>query len=141
MAAFLARAPARARRAARLLFAKSPSKIEVLNDINGDLVNLYRVVKHHLDEFARQFRRALARRQMFEWMKETPPETLTDIQRAARFFYLQKLAFGGKVIGQNYGTSGTTPMRIDLLRLEEDLIAAHLRLHQANWIDWYFPTS
>lgn len=26
---------------------------EVLNDVNGELVNLYRVVKHHLEEFVR----------------------------------------------------------------------------------------
>ena len=64
---------------------------------------------------------------------------LTDIQRAARFFYLQKLAFGGKVDGQTYGTSTTAPTRLNLLRLEEDLSAAHLRLHQVNIenLDWH----
>ncbi len=34
--------------AAALLFNKQPSKVEVLNDVNTDLVNLYRVVQHHL---------------------------------------------------------------------------------------------
>lgn len=34
--------------AAALYFLKTPGKIEVINDINGELVNLYRVVKHHL---------------------------------------------------------------------------------------------
>jgi DNA adenine methylase len=124
--------------AAALFFSKPPSKVEVLNDVNGDLVCLYRVVQHHLDEFMRQFRWALSSRQMYAWLQETKPETLTDIQRAARFFYLQKLAFGGKVEGRNYGTSTTAPMRINLLRLEEDLSAAHLRLHQVNIenMDW-----
>ena len=28
----------------------------VLNDINGELVRLYRCVRHHLDELVRQFR-------------------------------------------------------------------------------------
>lgn len=41
--------------AAALFFKKEPSKAEVLNDVNGDLVNLYRVVKHHLEEFVHQF--------------------------------------------------------------------------------------
>ena len=124
--------------AAGLFFAKEPSKSEVLNDVNGDLVSLYRVVQHHLDEFVRQFRWALTSRQMFKWMQETRPETLTDIQRAARFFYLQKLAFGAKVEGQSYGTATTAPARLNLLRLEEDLSAAHLRLHQVNVenLDW-----
>ena len=114
--------------AAALFFSKAPSKVEVLNDINGDLVNLYRVVQNHLEEFARQFKHALVSRQMFEWLKLTRPETLTDVQRAARFFYLQKLAFAGRVSGQSFGTSPTHPPRLNLLRVEEDLSLAHLRL-------------
>lgn len=114
--------------AAAIFFAKEPTKVEVLNDINGDLVNLYRVLQHHLEEFVRQFRWAISSRQVFEWAKMTVPATLTDIQRAARFFYLQKQAFGGKVEGQNFGTATTAPARLNLLRIEEELSAAHLRL-------------
>lgn len=54
-----------------------------------------------------------------------PEETLTDIQRAARFFYLQKNAFGGKVDNQTFGTATTSAPRLNLLRLEEDLSQAH----------------
>lgn len=116
--------------AAALFFMREQrTKVEVLNDISGDLVNLYRVVQHHLDEFCRQFRWALASRQVFEWAKLTHPETLTDIQRAARFFYLQKLCFGGKVQGRTFGTATTSPARLNLLRIEEDLSEAHLRLN------------
>ncbi|WP_049191956.1 DNA adenine methylase, partial [Serratia marcescens] len=85
---------------AALFFSKEPSKVEVVNDINGELINLYRVVKHHLEEFVRQFKWALSSRQIFEWEKLCVPETLTDIQRAARFYYLQNMAFGAKVEGQ-----------------------------------------
>lgn len=113
---------------AALFFMKPPVDCEVLNDINGELVNLYRVVQNHLDEFLRMFRWSLVSRQMFEWGKQSKPETMTDIQRAARFYYLQKLAFGGKVESQTFGTTATTPPRLNLLRIEEDLSAAHLRL-------------
>ncbi|WP_267879309.1 DNA adenine methylase [Methylobacillus glycogenes] len=41
---------------AALYFLKNPSPVEVLNDINGDLVSLYRVLTHHLEEFVRQFK-------------------------------------------------------------------------------------
>lgn len=118
--------------AAALFFMKEPSKVEVLNDINGDLVTLYRVVQNHLDEFVRQFRWALASRQLYGWLKATPPATLTDIQRAARFFYLMKCGFGGKVEGQSFGAATTSRPRLNLVRLEEDLSAAHLRLHQVT---------
>lgn len=87
------------------------------------LVTLYRVVQNHLEEFVRQFKWALSSRQIFEWQKMTRPETLTDIQRAARFFYLQQHVFGGKVTGQTFGTATTGPV-INLLRIEENLSAA-----------------
>ena len=118
-------------------FLRSPAEVEVLNDVNGELVNLYRVVKHHLEEFVRQFKWALSSREVFKWMQDTPPETLTDIQRAARFFYLQRQCFGAKVTGQTWGTATTTPP-VNLLRLEEDLSAAHLRLSSAyiEHLDW-----
>lgn len=81
---------------AAVYFARHPADVEVLNDVNGDLVNLYRVVTHHLEEFVRQFKWALTSRQVFKWLQDTRPETLTDIQRAARFFYLQQQSFGGQ---------------------------------------------
>lgn len=113
---------------AALFFLKEPAEVEVLNDINGELVNLYRVVKHHLEEFIRQFKWSLISRQIFSWLQKTPEETLTDIQRAARFYYLQKMAFGGKVANQTFGTATTAAPRLNLLRIEEELSTAHLRL-------------
>ncbi len=122
---------------AALYFMRPPAEVEVINDINGELVNLYRVVKNHLEEFVRQFKYALSSRDVFKWLQDTPPATLTDIQRAARFFYLQQHAFGGKVDGQTWGTATTAPP-INLLRIEETLSAAHLRLSQAyiENMDW-----
>ena len=40
---------------------------------------------------------------MHNWGKQKQPNTLTDIQRAARFYDLHTVAFGAKVGGQNYG--------------------------------------
>jgi len=122
---------------AALYFMRPPADVEVINDVNGDLVNLYRVVKHHLEEFVRQFKYALSSRQIFKWTQDTPPEVLTDVQRAARFFYLQQQAFGGRVEGQTWGTATTAPA-INLLRIEENLSAAHLRLASAyiEQLDW-----
>ncbi|ALC15667.1 site-specific DNA-adenine methylase [Desulfuromonas soudanensis] len=124
--------------AAALFFLKPPAKVEVINDINGDLVNLYRIVQHHLEEFCRQFKHALVSRQIYRWLKITPGETLTDIQRAARFYYLQKMGFGGKVDGHVFGIAATSPPRLNLTRIEEDLSQAHLRLSRVyvEHLDW-----
>jgi DNA adenine methylase len=122
-----------------MFFLRIPAETEVLNDVNAELMNLYRVVKNQLEELLKQFKWALASRQLFEWTKETPPEVLTDIQRAARYLYIQKLSFGGKVTGQTFGISPSSPPRFNYLRLEEDLSQAHLRLARV-WIeslDWH----
>lgn len=122
---------------AALYFLRPPADVEVINDVNGDLVNLYRVVKNHLEEFVRQFKWALSSREVFKWLQDTPAQTLTDIQRAARFFYLQHQAFGGRVESQTWGTATTAPA-VNLLRIEEQLSAAHLRLASTyiERLDW-----
>ena len=122
---------------AALFFMRPPAEVEVLNDVNGDVINLYRVVQNHVEEFVRQFKWALSSREVFKWLQDTPPETLTDIKRAARFYYLQHNAFGGRVDGQSYGTATTGPP-VNLMRIEESLSAAHLRLSGAyiERLDW-----
>jgi DNA adenine methylase len=125
--------------AALFFMRQVPAKVEIINDLKGDLVTLYRVVQHHMEEFVRQFKWALSSRKVFEWQQMTNPETLTDIQRAARFYYLQQHAFSGKVDGQTFGTATTAPV-INLCRIEENLSAAHLRLagttvENLSWLD------
>jgi len=117
--------------AAWVLFRKEPSKSEILNDINKNVVTLYRVVQHHLEEFVRYFRWILISRDEFERLLRVEPDTLTDIQRAARFYYVQKLAFGGRITKPTLGTSPILPARLNLLRIDEELSAVHLRISRA----------
>jgi DNA adenine methylase len=114
--------------AAWLLFRKEESKVEVINDINTELVTLYRVVKLHLDEFVRYLRWLLVARDEFERFKLEKPETLTDIQRAVRFYYLIRVGYGSKVVSQAFGSNATRRSAFNLMRIEEDLSEAHLRL-------------
>lgn len=113
---------------AALFFAKEPSQVEVINDVNGELVNLYRVIQHHMEEFARAFKWAFTSRQVWQWEQAKRIETLTDIQRAARFFYLQRHAFGAKVGAQHFGTGTTSPPPVNFMSIGEELTAAHVRL-------------
>lgn len=113
---------------AALYFLKpEQAKVEVINDVDGELINLYRVVQNHLEEFIKQFKWALTSRTLFNWLKEAYCPGLTDIQRAARFYYLQQHAFGAKRVGQNFGYA-TTGRPINLCRIEENLSEAHIRL-------------
>ncbi len=112
--------------------AKKP-KSEILNDINGDITNLFRMVREHPDEITRQFRCTLSSRREFARLCAVPPETLTDIQRAARFAFLQRLTFGGKPA--NHATPGQTgmasphhPARLTADKMRRLISAAHKRL-------------
>jgi DNA adenine methylase len=116
--------------AAWLLFKKEEtvSDVEIINDINLDLVTLYRVVKHHLEEFIRYFKWILVSRDEFYRFRKEDPETLTDIQKAVRFYYLLKLGYAARIKDPSFSIATTSRPRLNLLRIEEELSAVHLRL-------------
>lgn len=115
--------------AAWVFFRKEPSKYETINDLDSDLVTFYRVLQNHLEEFLRQFKWVLSSREWFEdWKRQQEAGGLTDIQRAARYYYLQRHCFGGRVRNRTFGTAPLRRPRINLLRLEEELSEVHLRL-------------
>ena len=71
-----------------VLFAKPPSKVEVLNDIDRELVNFFRVVKYKPEEFIQSFEWEIVSRAEFERLANLDTTTLTDIERAHRFYYI-----------------------------------------------------
>ena len=99
--------------AANLLFIKEKSETEILNDINSELVNLFRVVRCHPREFISELSLSLQSRKDFVDYRNQPG--LTDIQKAARSFFIIRTAFGG--LGgtthpaYGYGTTGKAPFR------------------------------
>ena len=117
--------------AAWVLFRKLESDVEVINDINRELVTFYRCIQHHLEEFVRYFKWVLVARDEFERLKRVDPDTLTDIQRAARFYYLQPQCVGGRITNPSFGYAAVCGPKLNLLRIEETLSAAHLRLARA----------
>jgi DNA adenine methylase len=94
--------------------------VEIINDINVYLVALFRVVKHHLDEFAQYLRWLLVARDEFERFKKENPETLTDIQRAVRFDFVLKNSFSGRVEKPSFSISAYRVSAFNLLRVEEE---------------------
>jgi DNA adenine methylase len=80
---------------AKLLFAKSPSPWEILNDINDDLVNFFRVAKHRPSELAEHLEHDLIAAGRFNDLKREQPRG-SEIERALRFAYLTWYSFGSK---------------------------------------------
>jgi len=115
--------------AAWVFFRKEPSKYETINDLDSDLVCLYRVLQNHLEEFLKQFKWLLVSREWWEdWKLQQEAGGLTDIQRAARYYYLQRLCFGGRVKNRTFGTNQLSKPRINLLRMEDELSDVYFRL-------------
>ena len=103
-------------------------KAEVINDLNREVATFFRILQRHYPQFLETIRFGITTRVEFERLVKTDPETLTDLERAARFLYLQKIAFGGKVSGQNFGVSPDRGGRFDITRLGPILEDAHTRL-------------
>lgn len=103
-------------------------KAEVINDRGQDVANLFRILQRHYVPFLDTLRFQLTTRAEFNRLVATDPSTLTDLERAARFLYLQRTAFGGKVSGRNFGVARDRPGRFNLTTLEPMLEDLHTRL-------------
>ena len=112
------------------IFLRRPfrAKAEIINDASRDVANLFRILQRHFVPLMDMLRWQVTSRAEFERLRAAVPDTLTDLERAARFLYLQRTAFGGKVRGQSFGVSPASPTRFDVTRLATLLEAVHERL-------------
>ena len=77
-----------------VLLAKERSKLEVVNDINSDLITLYRVAKHHPDALVAELQLMPGSRQyLTDCVSLLKTGALTDLQRAALFIHANKTSF------------------------------------------------
>lgn len=84
-----------------VLIRKPISKIEVANDINRDLINLWRVLRDKPEELLALWDTSLQSRSWFEDLRDMSCEeieALSDVEQAWRLFYIIKFAFGGRNI-------------------------------------------
>ncbi|WP_246135582.1 DNA adenine methylase, partial [Pararhodospirillum oryzae] len=113
-------------------------KVEVINDASLDVVTLFRVAKHHPAALVDELRLSLVSRAEFQRLLATPPDTLTDIQRAARFFVLQRMRYGGKPTSGSFPARGNASKGLSLDRLLTHLTAVRDRLSSVviERMDW-----
>jgi DNA adenine methylase len=93
--------------AAWVLFAKPPSQVEIINDIDSELINFFRVVKTQPEKLIESFEWELVSRAEFERLAALKPSTISDIERAHRFFYLIMAGWGGELNYPRFQTSIT----------------------------------
>jgi len=114
------------------------SKAEIINDRSGDVVNLFRILQRHYPQFIEVLKFQITSRREFERLSKVDPLTLTDMERAARFLYLQRTSFSGKVDGRTFGVFLERGARFNLTRLIPILEDIHERLSAViiENLDW-----
>lgn len=116
-------------------FGKDKSKVEVINDIDKELINLFKIIKYHTPEIKRLLEYEFSGRDIFEEYKNSTLEHLTDIHRAIRFLYLINNSFAGK--GKHFGY-GTTKIPNQKIFLTEYLNEIKERLNNTYVENLYF---
>lgn len=129
--------------AAWVLLAKPPSKVEVLNDLDGEVVNFFRVVKERPEELISSFEWDLVSREEFERLRDTDLASLDSVARAHRFYYLIMAGWGGELHSPRFQTSisdgGHGNRLIGALKhLRERIEPVHERLRTViiECLDW-----
>jgi len=90
-----------------VLFGKQPSDVEVINDIDQELINFFRVIKKQPEEFISSFEWELVSRAEFNRLAKLDGSTLDPIERAHRFYYLIMAGWGGELNYPRFATSIT----------------------------------
>ncbi len=117
---------------AQVFFHKEPSPVEVLNDLDGEIVNFFRICQFHHEGLVRYLKFILVSRRWFALFEAENPNALTDIQRAARLFYLQKNAFGGLIRNRKFHFSVANPSNFNPATIPKVLEKAHKRLERVQ---------
>ena len=88
-----------------IYFGKQLSAVEVINDIDGELINLFKMLKYHAEEVTRLLNYEISSREIFEDYKKIDLSNLTEIQRAVRLMYIISQSFASKGTVYGYATT------------------------------------
>ena len=127
-----------------VLLGKAPSQVEVLNDIDGELVNLFRVIRDNPDGLIQSFQWDLVSREEFQALIAQDPRDMGLLERAHRFYYLIMAGWGGQGKYPRFQTAVKDPgghgnrLAGALETMEEKIKPVHRRLRTVlienmNW--------
>lgn len=76
-------------------FEKEPSKVEVINDYDRNVINFYKVLQQDKDGLLERIDSALISRELFLEYRKSEWDKLEPLERAFRFIYILKCSYGG----------------------------------------------
>lgn len=103
-------------------------KAEIINDYSREVSNFFRQLQNHYVCFVETIRWQLTTRDGFERLIDAELRSLTELQRAARFIYILKTGFGGRITSRSFGVDTTGSGRFDITTLVPELERLHTRL-------------
>lgn len=112
------------------IFLRRPFRVksEVINDVSRDVSNLFRILQRHYEALMDMLKFQLTSRADFQRLLDTNADNLTDLERAARFLYLQRVRFGGAPRSRVFSVAPGNSARFDVSRLGPMLDDVHQRL-------------
>lgn len=102
--------------------------VEIINDWSEDVSTFFRILQRHYVAFLDMLRFQISTRAGFDKLLRVDPSTQTDLERSARFLYLQRLSYGGKVAQRNFGVDPYSSSGFDLSKIAPLLEAIHERM-------------
>lgn len=114
------------------------AEVEVVNDKNGEVVNLFRVVQRHAPAFLDELRFFVSSRAELARLWRLDPAALTDVERAARFFAIQRTNYGGKPDSRSFPASPFRGRATSAEAIRRYIDLAHRRLSTVTIeaLDW-----
>ncbi|KAA6312990.1 Modification methylase DpnIIA [termite gut metagenome] len=115
---------------AAVFFDKKPVKVNVINDLNGELINFYRTIITNLKELRIEVNKTLHCRTQHEhaWYIYNHPDYFTNVQRAWAVFVLSKIGFSGQ-LSSSFGfdrTSGKASLKLSCIK-KDDVFCKELK--------------
>jgi DNA adenine methylase len=89
-----------------VLLAKPPSRTEVINDLNGDVVNFWRVLRDRHDELVARLQLTPYARDEYLFCRDGNHDKADEIERARRFFTRCALGYNASTARVGFSTSG-----------------------------------
>jgi DNA adenine methylase len=98
-----------------LFFAKPKSEVEVINDVNGEVVNFFKVVKTKFSDLQKEIQGSPHSRELFKRAKAMYdfPDMFSDVQRAWAFWVLTNQGFAGRIGSWGFGKDNAVENSLD----------------------------
>ena len=114
---------------AAVFFDKEPAKVNVINDLNGELVNFYKTVVSDFELLKAEIIKTLHCRSQHQhaWYIYNNPDYFSNIQRAWAVFVLSKMGFAGQ-LSSSFGFDKSEGRHPKKVRFAQEAITEELKL-------------